>query len=218
MTKKKSKPKSREDAADSRSDTEHRADVAAGPNSGAEADAEVDTEAKEGRSLSREELLARLSEKSEQLQEMRRELAQKSNEIKELKDKWLRSVAEFENYRKRSHKEWELLKQHSKTEVILEILSVVDDFERAFAVVEGSGEDEFVQGIRLIHNNLMQVLTKLGVSEAEAQGVPFDPRYHEAISQVESDTAESGSVVEVVEKGYLFDDTVIRPAKVVVAK
>ena len=87
------------------------------------------------------------------------------SQAKDSKDRWLRTAAEFENYRKRSAKEWELLKQQSKTEVILEVLNSLDDFERAFAVVEATDESEFMRGIRLIYNNLLQVLQKLGVTE-----------------------------------------------------
>ena len=136
----------------------------------------------------------------------------------EFKDKWLRSAAEFENYRKRSAKEWELLKQQSKTEVILEVLNSLDDFERAFAVVGDQAESEFVRGIRLIYNNLRQVLQKFGVEEIDALHQPFDPTRHMAIGQVETTEVASGHVVEVAEKGYASNGSVIRPAQVIVAK
>ncbi len=136
----------------------------------------------------------------------------------EFKDKWLRSAAEFENYRKRSAKEWELLKQQSKTEVILEVLNSLDDFERAFAVAGDQAESEFVRGIRLIYNNLRQVLQKFGVEEIDALHQPFDPTRHMAIGQVETTEVASGHVVEVAEKGYASNGSVIRPARVIVAK
>jgi molecular chaperone GrpE len=139
-------------------------------------------------------------------------------QIAEFKDKWLRSAAEFENYRKRSAKEWELLKQQSKTEVILEVLSSLDDFERAFAVAGDQAESEFVRGIRLIYNNLRQVLQKFGVEEIDALHQPFDPTRHMAIGQVETTEVASGHVVEVAEKGYASNGSVIRPARVIVAK
>lgn len=150
----------------------------------------------------------------ERLEEEREAL---SREAAELKDKWLRSVAEFENYRKRSRKEWELLKLQSKADVILEILDVVDDFERAFAVA-GDLDDEFVQGIQLIYQKLQQILQKFGVAPIDALNTRFDPNYHMAIGQVESDSTESGHVVEETQKGYLMGDTVLRPAKVIIAK
>ena len=139
-------------------------------------------------------------------------------QVKESKDKWLRSVAEFENYRKRTAKEWELLKQQSRTEVILEVLNSLDDFERAFAVVEPGSDDDFVKGVRLIYNNLLQVLQKMGVTEVDALHQPFDPNRHMAIGQIDTDKVASNHVVQVITKGYSYNGSVIRPAHVIVAK
>jgi molecular chaperone GrpE len=146
------------------------------------------------------------------------EKAALEGQSKEFKDKWLRSAAEFENYRKRTAKEWELLKQQSRTEVILEVLNSLDDFERAFAVVEPGDESEFLKGIRLIYHNLLQVLQKMGVGEVDALRQPFDPTRHMAIGQIETTEVPSGHVAEVVTKGYILNGFVIRPAHVVVAK
>ncbi len=162
-------------------------------------------------------VLNRLLEKNEIILKLNKDNAEKDKQLKGLNEKWLRSVAEFENYRKRSRKEWELLKQQSRTEVILEILNIVDDFERAFSVTEDE-DDEFVQGIRLIYNNLVSVLDKFGVQEIDASDSPFDPNFHMAVGQLEADSVESGHVAEVIQKGYQIDDTVIRPARVIVAK
>jgi len=139
-------------------------------------------------------------------------------QLKEFKDKWLRSAAEFENYRKRTAKEWELLKQQSRTEVILEVLNSLDDFERAFAVVEPGDESDFVKGIRLIYNNLARNLQKMGVQEVDALHQPFDPTRHMAIGQIESTDVASGHVAQVITKGYILNGSVIRPAHVIVAK
>jgi molecular chaperone GrpE len=139
-------------------------------------------------------------------------------QVKEFKDKWLRSAAEFENYRKRTAKEWELLKQQSRTEVILEVLNSLDDFERAFAVVNPGSEDDFVKGVRLIYNNLLQVLQKMGVVEVDALHQPFDPVRHMAIGQIETGATAPGNVAQVITKGYSINGSVIRPAHVIVAK
>ncbi len=139
-------------------------------------------------------------------------------QVKEFKDKWLRSAAEFENYRKRTAKEWELLKQQSRTEVILEVLNSLDDFERAFAVVESGDENDFVKVIRLIHGNLTRVLLKLGVTEVDALHQPFDPNRHMAIGQIDTTEVASGHVAQVIAKGYILNGSVIRPAHVIVAK
>jgi molecular chaperone GrpE len=166
---------------------------------------------------SAKEVLNRLLEKNEIILKLNKDNAEKDKQLKDLNEKWLRSVAEFENYRKRSRKEWELLKQQSKTEVILEILSVVDDFERAFSVAEDL-DDEFIQGIRLIYNNLVGILGKFGIQEIESLSTSFDPNFHMAVGQLETEDVESGYVAEVIQKGYQLDDTVIRPARVIVAK
>lgn len=153
----------------------------------------------------------------DEYEKLQEECAELSRQAAAFKDKWLRSVAEFENFRKRSRKEWELLKLQSKADVILEILNVVDDFERAFAVAEDR-DDEFMQGIRLIYNNIQQALAKFGVRPIDALNTRFDPNFHMAIGQIESKTAESDHVVEETQKGYLMGDTVLRPAKVIIAK
>lgn len=146
------------------------------------------------------------------------ERAALEGQAREFKDKWLRSAAEFENYRKRTAKEWELLKQQSRTEVILEVLNSLDDFERAFAVVEAGDEGDFVKGIRLIHNNLLAALQKMGVGEVDALHQPFDPARHMAVGQIETTEVPSGHVAQVVTKGYMLNGSVIRPAHVIVAK
>ena len=170
------------------------------------------------RKVGRKEVLARLLEKNEVILSLTSQNAAQEKQLGELNDKWLRSVAEFENYRKRSRKEWELLKQQAKAEVIVEMLNVVDDFERAFSVVEGDESNEFTEGIRLIYNSMLQTLSRFGVDEFESLNQPFDPIYHMAVGQAESDNVSSGHVVEVVQKGYRLDDTVMRPARVIVAK
>jgi len=183
---------------------------------GAEVDEEDDPESRPARP-SAKEVLNRLLEKNEIILKLNKDNAEKEKQLKDLNEKWLRSVAEFENYRKRSRKEWELLKQQSKTEVILEILNTIDDFERAFSVAEDE-DSEFVQGIRLIYNNLVSVLEKFGVQEIESYGRSFDPSFHMAVGQLETEDVENGHVAEVIQKGYRLDETVIRPARVIVAK
>jgi molecular chaperone GrpE len=165
-----------------------------------------------------EEIMARLLEKDEELNKLNNKISDLEVKEKELNDKWLRSVADLENYRKRTLKEWELHKRQTKAEVILEVLNVVDDFERAISVTGDDPGDDFAQGVRLIYNNLALTLGRLGVKPVEALDQPFDPAFHMAIAQIESDTVESNHVVEVVQKGYLLDNAVIRPAKVIIAK
>lgn len=169
------------------------------------------------RRLTKKEVLERLFEKNELILNLSKKNAELEAKCKTFNDKWLRSHAEFENYRKRSQKEWELLKHQVKTEIIVEILNVVDDFERAFSVV-GERDDDFVRGIRLIHDNLLSTLKRSGVEKMQPLNTPFDPNFHMAVSQIKRDDVESNHVAEVIQEGYSLDGLVIRPAKVVIAK
>ena len=169
------------------------------------------------RHIDPKEIIGRLAEKNDVILDLTRKNKLLENERNALQNKVLRSAAEFDNFRKRSRKEWELLKQQSKADVVLEVLHLVDDFERAFSVV-GERDDDFVQGIRLIHNNLVATLEKLGVQRIEARHAPFDPKFHMAVAQIDSKDVKSGHVVEIVQEGYTLDGTVIRPTRVVIAK
>jgi len=170
------------------------------------------------RKLSRKEVLARLLEKNEIILKLTKSNSELDKQLSELKDRWMRAVAEFENYRKRTRREWELLKQQSRAEVILEILGVVDDFERALAVADEARSAEFVDGIKLIYNNLALVLERYGVREIQASRQPFDPNLHMAVGHTEVEGVAAGLVAEVVQKGYRIEETVLRPARVIVAK
>jgi molecular chaperone GrpE len=127
-----------------------------------------------------------------------------------------RTQADFENYRKRAAKEAAAAGARARSGLIREILPVVDNLERALASADGAGET-FVEGVRLVYNELQGVLARAGVEAIEPAGEQFDPTVHEALSTREADGAEAGVVLDVVEKGYRTGDTVIRPARVVVA-
>jgi molecular chaperone GrpE len=169
------------------------------------------------RKLTKKEIATLFKRSADKLAHMSAQNEQLKEEVKDLKDKWLRSLAEFENYRKRTRKEWELLQQRSKADSVLDILSVVDDFERALSVV-GERDDEFIRGIRLIYNNLVTALERIGVRKIEALSNTFDPTYHMAVAQIEREGAVSDQIVEVIQNGYCLGDLVVRPAKVVIAK
>jgi len=170
------------------------------------------------RKLNRKEVLTRLLEKNEIILKLTKSNSELDKQLTELKDRWMRAVAEFENYRKRTRREWELLKQQSRAEVILEILGVVDDFERAFAVADEAQRAEFVDGIKLIYNNLQLILERSGVREIESRHQPFDPTVHMAVGHLEVEGVAAGVVAEVVQKGYRIEETVLRPVRVIVAK
>jgi molecular chaperone GrpE len=127
-----------------------------------------------------------------------------------------RTQADFENYRKRSAKDMAAAGARAKAGLLRELLPVVDNIERALGAVEQS-DDGVGQGLKLVYAELQGVLTRNGVEAMEPKGDQFDPTIHEAISTHAQEGAEPGTVVDVVEKGYKLDETVIRPARVVVA-
>ncbi len=128
-----------------------------------------------------------------------------------------RTQADFENYRKRAAKDAQASGQRARLGLIREVLPVVDNIERALTLVPADAHDGFVEGVRLVYVNLQNVLQGAGVEPIEPSGDRFDPNVHEALSMREQEGAESGVVLDVVEKGYRTADTVIRPARVVVS-
>ena len=151
------------------------------------------------------------------LKVMEASLESMEQESKDSHDRFLRVSAEFENYKKRTRQEWELLINQANAELLTEILGILDDLDRAF---EHSGDsiEHFRDGVVLIHSSLLDLLKRKKLREIEAAGKPFDPQYHEAVAEMNSENIEPGFVAEVIQKGYLLKDQVIRPAKVVVSK
>ncbi len=141
-------------------------------------------------------------------------------EYEELHDRYLRLSAEFDNFRKRTLKEKADLAKYGGEQVLLSLLPVVDDFERAMSSMpEGEECSSYVEGIRLIYNKLMDFLRQNGVSEMEALHQPFDPELHEALSKIPAPGEElKGKVVDVLQKGYFLKEKVLRHAKVVVGE
>ncbi len=166
---------------------------------------------------SRKELIDLLSKREEALQQMQNELENIKQELAIKNDKLLRMVAEFENYKKRTRREWELHQKRANAGLIKDILGILDDFERAFEASEDAGE-HFRSGIKLIYSGLLEVLGREGLAEVEAEKLAFDPQYHEALGEMETDEVAEGSIVRVVQKGYTLHDQLLRPAKVIVAK
>ena len=148
----------------------------------------------------------------------------KSDSAQEDEERYLRLVAEFDNFRKRSSKQYAQLIKGANEEIILEILHVVDDFERALeslssseAEAKGENCENVLAGMKLIYEKLLAVLKNRGVRAVEALYKPFDPNYHEAVMQSPSDEHGEGTVISVVSQGYMLEEKVIRHAKVVVA-
>ena len=142
------------------------------------------------------------------------------NEIIELKDKYIRLQAEFDNYRKRTLKErMELLKTASES-LLISILPVIDDFDRAMQSIDLANDDSHLKdGIKLIYSKFQDFLKQNGVREIEAKEKEFDTDLHEAITKIPAPTEElKNKVVDVVQKGYYLNDKVIRFSKVVIGE
>ena len=140
--------------------------------------------------------------------------------IDELNDKFLRLYSEFDNYRRRTSKEKLDLAKTASEELIIDLLPVLDDFERAIKSSEEIKDCEAVkEGMQLIYNKLYTILTKKGLAPIEAKGNAFDTDFHEAITYIPAPSEElKGKVVDEVEKGYLLHDKVIRYTKVVIGQ
>jgi molecular chaperone GrpE len=145
------------------------------------------------------------------------ELTVAQRERDEYLDLARRTQADFENYKKRAAKDMTAAGARARIGVIREILPVVDNLERALSVAPQGDGDAFVEGVRLVYRELEGALARAGVEAIEPKGDAFDPNVHEALSMRPQEGAESGTVVDVVEKGYRTADTVVRPARVVVA-
>ena len=146
------------------------------------------------------------------------EKLQKDNS--ELKDKFLRLAAEFDNYKKRTLKEKIELMKTAAQDTVSALLPVLDDFDRAKKNADDENSEEaFSQGVTLVYQKLYNILKQKGLQPMNTTGEPFDPEYHEAITEIPAPTDDmKGKVVDTIEKGYLLNDKIIRHAKVVVGK
>ncbi|MFT4049620.1 MAG: nucleotide exchange factor GrpE [Solirubrobacterales bacterium] len=150
----------------------------------------------------------------EELDELSRALSERD----EYKDLALRAKADFENYRKRADKRVAETRGVAVASVIRELLPVVDNLDRAVEAAPQQQGDPFADGVRLVHADLHSVLDRLGLTQLDPTGEAFDPNFHEAISQAPAgEGVAAGSVVEVVQKGFVLGEVVVRPARVVVA-
>lgn len=150
---------------------------------------------------------------------LKERLAKSEEQVKELEDRLLRLAAEYDNYRKRTAREFECLCQNANENLILKLLDTLDNFERAFDSAKASNDyQNFREGVELVYTHMKDILTKEGLKEIEAIGKPFDPNFHEAVTQAESDKYEEGMVMDQMTKGYMLNDRLLRASKVVVSK
>ena len=155
----------------------------------------------------------------DQLKEIQAELETEKQEAKETYDRFLRVSAEFENYKKRSAREMDDLRKYSNQSLILEMLAVVDNLERALSSSNGSSSNDkcMADGVNLTLKEILKVFKKFNVKPIESIGQPFDPNFHQAMMQEETDDYPENTVITELQKGYMIHDRLLRPSMVVVA-
>jgi molecular chaperone GrpE len=165
-----------------------------------------------------EEKQETINAQSEQT-ELEGKIGSLEKQIEEYKDKLLRKAAEFENYKRRSENDQLNLINYSGENLIIKLLPVIDDFERSMQHMENAKDvDSIKDGIKLVYDKFLKILEDQGVKKIEAIGKPFDVNYHEALMQRKDDSVPAHTVLDELEKGYLYKDRVIRHTKVIVSE
>ncbi len=155
--------------------------------------------------------------KEKEIEQLKLNFIKAETEKKELQDRLLRKVAEFDNYKRRTENEFSNLFKYAAENFIKKILPVVDDFERSLKHLAESQENSSVtDGIKLIYDKLLKILDDQGVKKIDAIGKPFDVHFHEALLQKKDEQQPPHVVLDELETGYLYQDKVIRHAKVIV--
>lgn len=175
---------------------------------------EVEESTAEAKSKSQnEEVAEEMTEKTTELDKLKAEKT-------ELQDKYVRLYSEFDNFRRRTAKEKLDLIHQANSELITELLGIIDDFERGLDSMEKAEDKEaLVKGVELIYHKFNNLLNKKGVSLIDAHNQPFDVDFHEALTKIPAPNPDmKGKVIDVIEKGYMLKDKVVRHAKVVVAE
>ncbi len=154
------------------------------------------------------------------MKDLEAKLVAKDQEAKENYDRLLRVSAEFENYKKRTSRELEEFRKFANQSLIKEMLSVVDNLELAKNSTNGHKtiDQGLLQGLDMTHKEILKVFEKFHVKPIEAKGQAFDPAFHEAVMQEETDEFDDNTVINELQKGYLIHDRLLRPAMVVVAR
>ncbi len=178
-------------------------------------DGEQETAAKEDISEEKESEDSKEEDKKKGLFNKKEKKNPLQEKVDELNDKVLRQMAEFENFRKRTDKEKAQQFELGQSNILEKLLPIVDNFERGLAAVpEAEKDGAFADGMNKIYKQLVTELENLGVTPIEAVGKEFDPNFHNAVMQVESEEYGSGIVAQELQKGYMFHDTVLRHSMV----
>jgi len=149
---------------------------------------------------------------------LKEKLAAKEKELGELNQRFLRLAADFENYRRRTREETAEIRRTANERLLRELLPIVDNYERALEAAKKDLPENVYTGIEMIYRQLCNILTQEGVEPIESVGKPFDPQYMDAFQRVETSEYPEGTVTAEVQKGYLLQGKVLRPALVIVAK
>lgn len=156
--------------------------------------------------------------------EWQNKCAQLEAKVAELEDQKLRALAELDNYKKRMARQFDETIRNANDRVLVELLEVVDNFERALSHSRDNGDaqgttvEALREGTELIYNQMKNLLAKYGVQPIEAVGRKFDPTYHEALLEMDSDEHAAGLVAQEINRGYLIDDRVLRHSRVAVSR
>lgn len=156
-------------------------------------------------------------ELQKELEESKKQIEVLNQKIGSMQEALLRNQAELQNYKRRKDEESEKVLKYKNEDLIKELLTVVDNFERAISMDDNDLSDEvskFLAGFKLIYTTTVGILNKFEVKEIQAEGIEFDPEYHHAVLTDHDESKPSGVVLEVLQKGYMYKDRVIRPAMV----
>lgn len=156
-------------------------------------------------------------EQKEVVEEVDEEKKALTEQVNTLKETLLRNQAELQNYKRRQQEELDRILKYKNEDILKEFLPVIDNFERAIKMDDNDLSDEvskFLAGFKIIYTNTLNMLNKFEVKEVSAEGCEFDPTYHHAVLTEHDETKPAGVILEVLQKGYIYKDRVIRPAMV----
>jgi len=156
---------------------------------------------------------------TEDMDELSKRVEELEKEVEENKDKILRKAAEFENYKRRTENDQLNLLKYTGETLIMKLLPAIDDFERSMQHMDDAKDVKSIkEGLQLVYNKLMKILDEQGVKKIEAVGKPFDVDYHEALMQRKDESVPPHTVLDELEKGYMYKDKVVRHSKVIVSE
>ena len=155
-----------------------------------------------------------------QIKRLKEKLKVKEQEVEKMKDKYLHSLADYDNLRKRVKRDMEDVVKYANEALIKKLLSILDNFERALRISKESKTEfeNFYKGVEMIYQEFLRILIKEGLEPFESKGKNFDPSQHEAIGVIETEKHPPMKILEEVEKGYKYRDKILKPAKVLVSK